>query len=219
MNRILIVEDEPRIVSFLAKGLRANGFSTAVAERGDKAIEMARDDDFDLMILDLVLPGLDGYEVLREIRRRGQKIPVIILTGRTGIEDTVASLEGGANDYLAKPFRFPELLARIRLRLMDKEATDSTTLRSGDIVLDLHTRRAEVAGRSVELTAREFALAETFLRHPGQVLSRAQLLSQVWGYDYDPSSNIVDVFVRYLRKKLGEDTIETMRGMGYRLKR
>jgi two-component system copper resistance phosphate regulon response regulator CusR len=142
---------------------------------------------------------------------------VIILTARTGVTDTVAGLESGADDYVPKPFRFEELLARIRVRLRGDRAPEETVLRAGHCSLDLRTRRAHVENRTVELTAREFAVAETFFRHPGQVLTREQLLSHVWGYDYDPGSNIVDVYVGYLRRKLGGDRITTVRGMGYRL--
>ena len=218
MTRILIAEDEPRIASFLEKGLRSNGFTTTVAATGTEAASMARHGDFDLLILDLGLPGKDGSQVLREIRQRDDRLPVIILTARDGIDDTVAALEGGADDYVTKPFRFEELLARIRARLRDGGEPEPTVLGAGAVTLDLRTRRARVGERTVELTAREFTLMETLLRHPGQVLSREQLLSHVWGYDFDPSSNVVDVYVRYLRRKLGNDLIETVRGMGYRLR-
>jgi DNA-binding response OmpR family regulator len=218
MTRILIAEDEPRITAFLEKGLRANGFSTLVAETGPLAAELARDADFDLVILDLGLPEMDGQRVLRTIRRRGERLPVIVLTARSSVDDTVSGLDGGADDYVTKPFRFEELLARIRVRLRDNGDQEPATLRAGDVVLDLRARRATVGSRCVELTAREFTLAETLLRHPGQVLSREQLLSHVWGYDYDPGSNVVDVYIRYLRKKLGDGVIETVRGMGYRLR-
>jgi len=217
MSRILIAEDEPGIASFLKKGLKSEGFTAFVVEDGVSAVSAARDADFDLMILDLGLPGMDGHQVLAEVRRKGTRMPVIILTARKGVGDTVASLEGGADDYVTKPFSFNELLARIRLRLRDGEdRTDATALESGEIRLDLRTRKVGVGGREVELSAREFALAETLMRHPGQVLSREQLLSHVWGYDFDPGSNIVDVYVGYLRRKLGEGSIETVRGMGYR---
>jgi DNA-binding response OmpR family regulator len=169
------------------------------------------------MILDLGLPGMDGQDVLEEIRSRGERMPVIILTARSGVADTVAGLEGGADDYVTKPFRFEELLARVKVRLRDPGSPDQAELTAGDVVLDLRTRRASVGSRVVELSAREFILAETLFRHPGQVLSREQLLSNVWGYDFDPGSNVVDVYVGYLRKKLGKDLIETVRGMGYRL--
>jgi DNA-binding response OmpR family regulator len=217
MNRVLIAEDEARIASFLEKGLKANGFATAVASDGNHALTLARSGEFDLMILDIGLPARDGFQVLEELREHDRRLPVIILTARTGVADTVSGLEGGADDYVPKPFRFEELLARIRVRLRGERAPEETVLRAGDCTLDLRTRRARVEGRSVELTAREFAVAETFFRHPGQVLAREQLLSHVWGYDYDPGSNIVDVYVGYLRKKLGNDRITTVRGMGYRL--
>ncbi len=217
MTRILIAEDEPRIVSFLEKGLRASGYTTVAVGTGTDAAALARDDSFDLVILDLGLPDIDGHAVLGTIRGRGERIPVIVLTARDGVDDTVRGLEGGADDYMTKPFRFEELLARVRLRLRDVDAPESTVVSAGKVSLDLRSRRASVDGDVVELTAREFALLETFLRHPGQVLSREQLLSHVWGYDFDPGSNVVDVYVRYLRRKLGEDVIETVRGMGYRL--
>jgi DNA-binding response OmpR family regulator len=217
MTRILIAEDEERIVSFLEKGLRASGYTTVAVDTGPDAANLARDDSFDLVILDLGLPGIDGHEVLRRIRDRGDRLPVIILTARDGVEDTVAGLERGADDYMTKPFRFEELLARIRLRLRADPLTESSVLTAGSVSLDLRSRRASVGAEVVELTAREFALCEVFLRHAGQVLSREQLLSHVWGYDFDPGSNVVDVYVRYLRRKLGNDAIETVRGMGYRL--
>lgn len=218
MPRILIAEDEERIVSFLEKGLRASGYVTTAVFTGPDALLYARDGDFDLLVLDLGLPGMDGTEVLRALRSRGERLPVIVLTARDGVADTVSTLEGGADDYVTKPFRFEELLARIRVRLRDDAPTSETTvLKVGAVTLDLRTRRAAHGDRTVELTSREFALLETLMRHPDQVLSREQLLSHVWGYDFDPGSNVVDVYVRYLRKKLGASAIETVRGMGYRL--
>lgn len=217
MTTVLIVEDEARIAAFLQKGLRANGLATAVATNGFEALTMLSRDPFDLVLLDLGLPSMDGASVLRELRRRGNGVPVIVLTARDDPPDVVAGLDAGANDYVTKPFSFDELLARVRVQLRSGEDTEPTTLEYGGLLLDLRTRRAHVDGRTVELTAREFALAETFLRHPDQVLSRDQLLDLVWGYDHDPGSNIVDVYVRYLRRKLGADRIATVRGMGYRL--
>jgi two-component system response regulator QseB len=217
VNRILIAEDEPRLASFLEKGLRSNGFVTSVAEDGLKASTMAHDDEFDLLVLDLGLPGKDGTEVLRELRASGQRMPVIILTARDDVSDKVGGLEGGADDYVTKPFRFEELLARVRARLRDERTVERTVLRAGTVVLDLRTRRAATDGRTVDLTAREFTMLEVLIRHAGQVLSREQLLSHVWGYDYDPGSNVVDVYIGYLRRKLGSNSIETVRGMGYRL--
>jgi DNA-binding response OmpR family regulator len=217
VKRILIAEDEARIASFVEKGLRSNGFTPTVVGDGQTALDYATSGDFDLVVLDIGLPLLDGFSVLRRLRASGSALPVVILTARDSVADTVAGLEGGADDYVPKPFRFEELLARIRLRLREDRAPEVTVLSVGGLSLDLRTRRAEADGRTTELSAREFALAEVFLRNPGQVLSREQLLSQVWGYDFDPGSNVVDVYVRYLRKKLGADRIQTVRGMGYRL--
>ena len=219
MSQILIVEDEPRIASFVAKGLKAAGHAAHVTASGVDGARLALSGDFDLLVLDVGLPDIDGFEVLERVRGQGGAIPVIMLTARSSVTDTVAGLEGGADDYMAKPFSFEELLARIRLRLRSDAGgpETSSTLSHGDLSLDLLTRRATVAGREVDLSAREFALAETFLRNPGQVLSREQLLSNVWGYDFDPGSNVVDVYVRYLRRKLGAECVETVRGMGYRL--
>ena len=217
MSRILIAEDERRIASFLNKGLRANGFSTQIAVDGPEALRLAASGEFDLLILDLGLPGKDGFDVLQELRAAGSSMPVIVLTARTGLEATVAGLEHGADDYVPKPFRFEELVARVRPRLRDGPPGETTTLTVGDLSLDLRTRRVRVGSEDVELTAREFAVAETFFRHPGQVLTREQLLSRVWGYDYDPGSNVVDVYIGYLRRKLGNDRIVTVRGMGFRL--
>ncbi|SFQ32036.1 DNA-binding response regulator, OmpR family, contains REC and winged-helix (wHTH) domain [Amycolatopsis arida] len=218
MSRILIAEDEDRIAAFVEKGLRANGFGTEVVADGEAALAAAVTGDFDLVVLDLGLPRRDGFAVLRAMRAARVTTPVIILTARDSVHDTVAGLEGGADDYMTKPFRFEELLARVRLRLRPADrAPEVTVLRHDGLSLDLRTRRASVGEETVDLTAREFALLELFLRHPGQVLSRAQILSHVWGYDFDPGSNVVDVYVRTLRRKLGADRIETVRGMGYRL--
>jgi two-component system copper resistance phosphate regulon response regulator CusR len=217
VSRILIAEDETRIASFLEKGLRANGFTTTVIGDGESAYHYAISGGFDLLVLDIGLPKRDGFTVLRQLREARCAMPVVILTARDSVGDTVAGLEGGADDYVSKPFRFEELLARIRLRLRDERAPEVTVLKHGDLSLDLRTRRASVDGRLVELTAREFMLTEMFLRNPHQVLSREQLLSHVWGFDFDPGSNIVDVYIRYLRRKLGADRIRTVRGVGYRL--
>lgn len=221
MSKILIAEDEPRIAAFIEKGLRSHGFITTIAGDAQDALIMAINGEFDLMILDLGLPGKDGLQVLEELRGQGEVLPIIILTGRDDIQSKVAGFEGGADDYLTKPFSFEELLARLRVRLRSREEhtnSDENVLTFRNITLNLRTRKVKVGDRNVELPAREFTLAETFLRHPGQVLSREQLLDRVWGYDYDPGSNIVDVYVGYLRKKLGSDLIETVRGMGYRLR-
>jgi two-component system response regulator QseB len=218
MSRILIAEDEPRLASFLEKGLRAQGFTTTVVKDGATASAMAQDEEFDLLVLDLGLPGKEGPEVLRDMRRSGQRMPVLILTARDDLDSTVAGLEGGADDYVTKPFKFEELLARIRARLREQPEPEQTVMEAGGVTLDMRARRAGVEGRTIELSAREYTMLEVLMRHAGQVLSREQLLSHVWGYDHDPGSNVVDVYVGYLRKKLGPDVIETARGMGYRLR-
>ncbi|EDX85908.1 response regulator receiver domain protein [Synechococcus sp. PCC 7335] len=224
MHKILITEDEPRIASFIKKGLNAHGFTTEVAITAQQAIAQTLEASFDLLILDLGLPDKDGLQVIEELRGQGATLPIIILTARDDIHDKVTGLEGGADDYVTKPFRFEELLARVRVRLRQAPAAGSAAtgndqmLWASNVSLDLLTRRVQVSGEIVDLPAREFTLAETFFRHPGQVLSREQLLDRVWGYDYSPGSNIVDVYVGYLRKKLGADLIETVRGIGYRLR-
>lgn len=214
--KIVVVEDEPRIASFLSKGLKAEGYAVHHAMNGRDGLSLVMNGGVDLMVLDLGLPDMDGSEVLRKLRQVGEQLPVIILTARGEIADRVEGLELGADDYMTKPFAFDELLARIRARLRPR-GDHGAVLRVGDLKLDTRTRRAIAAGREVDLSAREFALLETFMRHPGQVLSRAQLLSRVWGFDFDPGTNLVDVYVGYLRRKLGSGLLETVRGSGYRL--
>ncbi len=217
MTQILIIEDEERISTFVTKGLKAAGFAAVSARTAREGFDLAVTAEPALIILDLGLPDEDGMSLLTRMRGSGITSPVIVLTARKGLNDTVAALEGGADDYMAKPFGFDELLARVRLRLRPAAGAETSELSHGGVTLNLLTRRAVVGGREIELSAREFTLAETFLRHPDQVLSREQLLSQVWGYDFDPGSNVVDVYVRYLRGKIGADRIQTVRGVGYRL--
>jgi DNA-binding response OmpR family regulator len=216
VTRILIAEDDPLISSFIDKGLRAGGFSTLVAGDGEEAEHYGLSDEFDMIILDMGLPERDGLQVLRSLRSHGKHMPILILTGRPE-RDVVTCLEAGADDYMQKPFHFEELLARVRTRLRSQESRDPSVLTVGSVKLDLRTRRVTIGDRVVDLTAREFSLLETLLRHPDQVLSREQLLSQVWGYFFDPTSNLVNVYINALRRKLGNDTIETVRGAGYRL--
>lgn len=221
MIKILIAEDESRIAAFIEKGLRANGFTTDIAVDAEAVITSVQVGQFDLMILDLGLPGKDGLQILEELRGQGENLPIIILSARDDLNDKLTALSGGADDYMTKPFRFEELLARVRLRLRTSPSPSSAAeplLKVGNMVLNLQTRKLHIGDRLIDLPAREFTMAETFFRHPGQVFSREQLLDRVWGYDYDPGSNIVDVYVGYLRKKLGNQRIETIRGIGYRLK-
>lgn len=217
MARILIAEDDPLISSFLEKGFRASGFSTFIADDGEQALRLGLTEEFDLLLLDMGLPEREGFHVLQELRARGKSVPVFVLTGR-GERDVVACLEAGADDYMRKPFHLDELLARVRARLRTRGSAEAQVLSSGDLRLDLRTRRATIDDRTVDLTAREFSLLETLLRHSDQVLSREQLLSHVWGYYFDSTTNLVNVYINSLRKKLGGDVIETVRGVGYRLR-
>ncbi|MFS0867041.1 response regulator transcription factor [Microbacterium sp. 179-B 1A2 NHS] len=216
MTRILIVDDEPHIVSLVSRALRAEGFDAVGADDGPDALEIALAGDIDLIILDVGLPTMDGFDVLRHLRAEGVTTPVIMLTARSGTSDTIEGLDAGASDYVPKPFAVAELMARIRSRLRDSLAGAPVVLTRGPVTLDILARRASVNGRDVDLSAREFALAEQFLRHPGEVLTREVLLSRIWGLEFDPGSNVVDVYVRYLRSKLGSDHIATVRGEGYR---
>ncbi|MDO5098915.1 MAG: response regulator transcription factor [Corynebacterium sp.] len=221
MSRILIAEDDTGIAEFIARGLESAGYCCDVVDSGPVAFGMARSGAYQLMILDLGLPDMDGTDILEQLRALGATLPIIVLTARTGLEDRIRTLEGGANDYMPKPFQFAELLARVRLRLSDtstETAQSTTQLEHSGMVLDLRAHRVLVADKWRDLSRRELGLLETLMRHPGQILSRAQLLSQVWGMDFDPGSNVVDVYIRSLRKKIGQDKVETVRGSGYRLR-
>jgi two-component system copper resistance phosphate regulon response regulator CusR len=217
VSRILIVEDDKRLSTFLAKGLRSAGFTPTMCHDGDQAVALATDSKFDLMLLDLGLPGRDGLSVLRSVRQGGQVLPIVVLTGHDEVSETVDALNSGADDYVVKPFSFEELVARLRARLRAQSPKVETVLRTDDLELDLDARRAYYRGDEVELTFREFTMLETFLRHPGQVLTRDQLVDHVWGHDHTTASNVVDVYVRNIRAKLGIEAIETVRGVGYRL--
>ena len=223
--RILIAEDEARIARFMERGLKANGYASTVVEDGISALDLASSDDFDLLILDVGLPRMDGFQVLRALRAMDVEIPILMVTARTGADAPVPGLEGGANDYIAQPFRFEELLARVQLRAREATAGAGAVtvdvLELGDMRLDLRTRIASCtvgdAQRSVELSSREFTMARVFLENPNQVLTRDLLLSKVWGYDFDGASNVVDVYVGYLRTKLGATRLVTVRGAGYKM--
>lgn len=214
MSRILVAEDEPRIASFLSKGLRASGFDVEVADDGEVAARLARDEDFDLLLLDLGLPGREGLDVLAEIRDRGDRLPIIILTADDEVDTTVRSLDLGADDYITKPFVFEELAARIRARLRSGEPSAALTIEAGAVVLDVRSRTISVDGVRHQLTAREYALAEVLLGHQGEALPRDELLAAVWP-DEKPGSNVLDVYILYLRRKIGAERIQTVRGVGY----
>jgi DNA-binding response OmpR family regulator len=216
--RALVVEDEAKIAAFIRRGLEAEGFSVSVALDGAQALQVVRASEVDVVVLDLILPGMPGEEVLRRLREEGSTVPVIVLTAKDAVSDRVANLEAGADDYVVKPFSFAELVARIRARLRTPVRRGSVLLSAGGVTLDVRKREARMGGRPVGLTSREFALLEAFLRHPGQVLSQPQLLDLVWGYDFEPGSNVVEVYVRRLRRKLGAGVIETVRGGGYRFR-
>ena len=210
-----MVEDDQGLAEFLDEGLRSEGWAVALASDGPSGVSLALGDDVSLVVLDLGLPGLDGVEVLRRIRERRPDLPVVILTARDAVSDRVKLLDLGADDYLVKPFALSELLARIRARLRSGDPT-ARKLTVGEIDIDLVARRVRKGDHEVSLTSREFALLETFVRHKGQVLSQSQLMSQVWGLDAPTSSNVVEVYVSYLRRKFGSDVISTVRGAGYR---
>lgn len=219
MSRILIVEDDAGIVDYLTRGLRAEGYEVDTAEDGLTAYEKATLSNYNLIIMDLGLPMVDGLDLLSRLRSKGVNVPVIVLSARTSVQDRVGSLEGGANDYMPKPFQFAELLARVRLRLGDNVRSEpAAQLTYNDLTLDLRTHQVTINDRSIDLTRRELGLLETLMRHPGQILSRTQLHSYVWGMDFDPGSNVVDVYIRSLRKKIGAERVETVRGSGYRLR-
>jgi heavy metal response regulator len=219
--RILVVEDERRIAAFIKRGLEEEHYAVDVAYDGEEALDWAAMVDYDLIVLDVLLPKKDGIEVCRELRAQGNKVPILMLTARDAIEDRVQGLDSGADDYLVKPFAFQELLARIRALLRRSGEIKTPRLQVGDLVLDTLTHRATRGGQVIELTAREYALLEFLMRHPGQVLSRTQILEHVWNYDFFTTSNVVDVYIRYLRRKIDKSfeakLLQTVRGVGYKI--
>jgi two-component system, OmpR family, response regulator len=220
--RVLIVEDHEKLASLIRRGLRREGMAADVVLRGDEAVYRAQATEYDAIILDLMLPGLDGFEVCRRLRAAEVWAPILILTARDAVADRVAGLDGGADDYLTKPFSYAELLARLRALVRRGPVERPTELRVGGLRLDPATRRAWRDESELELSAKEFAILETFMRHPGEVLTRFELLEHAWDYDYENRSNVVDSYVRYLRRKVdrpfGVRSIETVRGAGYRLR-
>ena len=220
--RALVVEDELKMAALIRRGLVEEGYAADVARTGEDAIDMARATPYDTIVLDVMLPGLDGFEVCRGLRASGVWTPILMLTARDGVEDRVAGLDAGADDYLTKPFSFAELLARLRALARRGQAERPTVLVAGSLRLDPATRQVWRGDAGIELTAKEFALLETFLRRPGEALSRLDLLEHAWDYAYENRSNVVDVYVGYLRAKIdrpfGRRSIETVRGVGYRLR-
>ena len=220
--RILVIEDERTLAGFIDQSLRAEGHAVTVCHDGDSGEAAALTGDYALVVLDLTLPGKDGLAVLAGIRARMPDLPVIVVTARTAVEQRVEGLDRGANDYVTKPFSLEELLARVRAHLRSPGQREASVLEAADIRMDLRTRRVHRDGREVELTAREFDLLAYLMRHPDQVLSREQILNAVWGFDFDPGTKVLEVYVSYLRRKLGSgngaDPIETVRGVGYRLR-
>jgi DNA-binding response OmpR family regulator len=217
MTSILVVDDEPLITAFVEKGLRASGYTTTAVHDAASALHVLDTATIDLVVLDIGLPDRTGLEVLAELRGRGNDVAVILLTARNEIESTVAGFEHGADDYMTKPFRFEELLVRVRARLRTLDAgASSTRIERGGVTVDLLTHRVRTGDREYDLSTTELRLLETLMRNAGQVLTRQQLLDRVWGFDYDGGSNVVEVYVGYLRRKVGRSTIETVRGSGYR---
>ena len=214
---ILVIEDEPGIADFVRRGLEAAGFTVEVEADGALGLLAAQGEHVQLVILDLGLPGLSGEEVLTRLRGLRPALPVIVLTAKGAVADRVANLNAGADDYVVKPFSFSELLARLRARLRNPDQPSPVVLDAGGIRLDVRTREATVAGREIALSSREFALLEVLLRHPGQILSQTQLLDLVWGYDFEGASNVVETYIRHLRRKIGSERIETVRRAGYRV--
>ena len=220
--RILVIEDEQHVAGFIEQGLRAEGHAVTVCHDGDTGEAAALTGDYALVLLDLTLPGKDGLAVLEAIRARLPDLPVIVLTARAAVEQKVEGLDRGANDYVTKPFSFDELLARVRAQLRAPGQREASVLEAADIRMDLRTRRVQRDGGDVRLTAREFDLLAYLMRHPDQVLSREQILNAVWGFDFDPGTKVLEVYIGYLRRRLADagdthDPIETVRGVGYRL--
>ena len=220
--RVLVVEDEIKMAGLLRRGLAEEGLAVDVARSGEDALIRARATEYDAIVLDVMLPGINGFETCRSLRNAGTWSPVLMLTARDSVEDRIAGLDHGADDYLIKPFSLAELLARLRALFRRQPAERPAVLKVGDIELDPATRKVSRNGTEIRLSAKEFALLETFMRQPGRVLSRFQLLEHAWNYSYESRSNVVDVYVRYLREKLdrpfGVESIETVRGAGYRLR-
>ena len=220
--RILVAEDDRQMAGVLRRGLQEQGYAVDVASDGDDGLTLATSEPYDLVILDVMLPELDGLSLCRSLRTQHRSMPVLMLTARDTVDDRVAGLDSGADDYLVKPFAFRELLARVRALLRRDDLSKDPVLRAADLEVNTLTREVHRGGRSVELTSKEYAVLEYFLRHPNQVLSRTQIAEHVWDYDFVAMSNVVDVYIRYLRRKLSDESeprlLHTIRGTGYQLK-
>jgi len=220
--RLLLVEDHIKVARFIQRGLEEEHYAVDLAGGGEDALALLRVTPYDLVILDLMLPDISGVEVCRELRHRRSTVPVLMLTARDALEDKVEGLDVGADDYLTKPFAFPEFLARVRALLRRQEDVKTTRIEVGDLTIDTATHEVTRAGQSIELASKEYAVLEYLVRRAGQVITRTMILEAVWGYDFDPGSNVVDVYIRYLRRKLDDPyplkLLETIRGSGYRLR-
>jgi two-component system OmpR family response regulator len=221
--RALVVEDEVKMAALIRRGLVEAGFAVDVAPTGEEALVIAGSSEYDAIVLDVILPGIDGFLTCRRLREDGVWAPVLILTARGAVEDRVAGLDGGADDYLTKPFAFAELVARVRALIRRGQSERPSVIEVGDLRLDPATRQVWRGDAEIALSAKEFSVLEAFMRRPGHVLSRLQLLEQAWEYDYEHRSNVIEVYVRYLRRKIdrpfGVESIETIRGAGYRLRK
>ena len=221
--RVLVVEDDPKILSFVRKGLKEQGFNVEAAADGDEGFDLATATAFDVIVLDIMLPGRDGLSILRSLREQKNTVPVILLTARSALNERVEGLELGADDYLTKPFFMEELIARIHALSRRASGDQLSVLQASDLVVNLITREVKRGEEPIELTAREFNLLELLMRSPGRVFTRTQILEHVWGYDFDPQTNVVDVYIRRVRKKIdlasSDSLIETVRGVGYRMRR
>jgi heavy metal response regulator len=220
--RLLLVEDQAKVARFIQRGLEEEHYAVDVATNGEDALALLDVTPYDLVILDIMLPGIDGMRVCRELRRAGHTVPVLMLTARDSLEDRVGGLDTGADDYVTKPFAFPEFLARVRALLRRRHEVKTTEIQVGDLILDTATHEVTRAGHPIELASKEYAVLEYLMRRAGQVITRTMILEAVWNYDFDPGSNVVDVYIRYLRRKIDDPypvkLLETIRGSGYRLR-